>query len=253
VVRKRGSALELAPSPEETLDSICGGKVQVLQKKAGYRFNLDPILLAHFARDGGQRGPAIDLGTGSGIIPLVLAKKFHERELTGLELQPDLFALAQRNVHLNRVERRLSLVLGDLRRVNHLFQRGSFARVLGNPPYGPPGAGRVSPDRERALARHGLTCSVQDVAKASAHLLRPRGALFLVYPSARMLDLLCTLREKGLEPRRLRLVHPREGRPAKLVLVEAIKDAKPQMIVEPPLYLHGAKQGFTEEVQAMIE
>ncbi|ADO72361.1 tRNA1(Val) (adenine(37)-N6)-methyltransferase [Stigmatella aurantiaca] len=247
--------LALQPGPGETLDAICGGEVQVLQRRAGYRFSLDPILLAHFAvyEAGAHRGRLIDLGTGSGIIPLVLAKRLGLREVTGLELQPRLYSLAERNVYLNRCEQQVTLVQGDLRQVSRLFAAGSFCHVLCNPPYRACATGRSSVMMERAIARHEVACSLPDVARAARHLLTPRGGLSLVYPAARFAELVAVLREHRLEPKTVRMVHPRAERPAKLVLLHAVKGGRADLRVLPPLVLHAEDEhAFTDEVSAMV-
>jgi tRNA1Val (adenine37-N6)-methyltransferase len=240
--------------PEEvTQDSICAGNVQVRQSRDGYRFNLDPVLLAHFAYEAGLRGPTIDLGTGTGIIALILARKFGLKHLTGVELQPSLFALAHQNVALNQCERRIALVHGDLREIHHLLQRHAFAHVICNPPYGARGAGRPSPGSERAIARHEMTCSLKDVVRAASHLLRVGGSLSLVYPAPRLAHLMSVLCDQKFRPRLLRMVHPRSGRAAKLVLVRAIKAGRSPVTVLPPLVLHADRSGaFTDEVSAMV-
>jgi tRNA1Val (adenine37-N6)-methyltransferase len=248
--------LELRPGPGETLDSICGGEVQVLQRRTGYRFTLDPILLAYFAvyEGGAHRGRLMDLGTGSGIIPLVLAKRLGRRDITALELQPRLYSLAERNVYLNRCEQQVTLVQGDLRQVDELFAAGSFNHVLCNPPYRACTTGRSSLMVEKALARHEVACALPDVARAASYLLAPRGGLCVVYPAARFAELAGVLREHRLEPRTARMVHPRADRPAKLVLLHAVKGGRTDLSVLPPLVLHAEDEhAFTEEVSAMVE
>ncbi|WAM23144.1 tRNA1(Val) (adenine(37)-N6)-methyltransferase [Myxococcus sp. NMCA1] len=162
----------------------------MLQRRQGYRFTLDPLLLAHFAMDEGaaQRGRLMDLGTGCGVIPLVLARKLGRKDITALERQARLFSLAERNVYLNRCEREVPLVQGDLRRVGAQLAAGSFAHVLRNPPYRTRASGRSSVSMEKAIARHELACELQDVVRAADHLLVPRGALFMVYPASRLVS-----------------------------------------------------------------
>jgi tRNA1(Val) A37 N6-methylase TrmN6 len=247
--------IALGPGPGETLDAICGGEVQVLQHREGYRFTLDPILLAHFAlyEAGALRGRLMDLGTGCGIIPLVLARRLGRGDITGLELQPGLFSLAERNVRLNRCEREVSLVHGDLRQVERLFAAGRFSHVLSNPPYRARTQGRISANPEKALARHELACELPDVARAAAYLLRGCGGFCVVYPASRLAELMAVLRAVRLEPRTLRLVHPREGRPARLGLLHAVKGARAGLIVLPPLILHAEDEhAFSREVCAMV-
>jgi tRNA1Val (adenine37-N6)-methyltransferase len=234
----------------ETRDAICG--VKVLQSVKGYRFNLDPILLADFAASGGLKGKVIDLGCGSGILPLVLARKYGARNVTGLELQPRLFALAQRNVQLNRFERKVSLVLGDLRRVRKLLPATGFDHVVCNPPYQDPAAGSPNRVPERALSRELLAASLDDVCAAARHLLTSRGSFSLIFPAKRLHDLFAALGRQELSAVRVRPVYPREGRPAIRVLVEAGRASSRPLEVLPPLVLHRADgQAYTDEVQQM--
>ncbi|MBZ4331667.1 tRNA1(Val) (adenine(37)-N6)-methyltransferase [Corallococcus interemptor] len=247
--------LRLEPGPGETLDAICGGEVQVLQRRLGYRFTLDPVLLAHFAvfEAGAARGRLLDLGTGCGIIPLVLARRFGRADITALELQPGLFSLAERNVYLNRCEGSVTLVQGDLRHVAETFPASSFGHVLCNPPYRARTAGQSNLSREKALARHEISCELPDVVRAAAYLLVPRGALCMVYPASRFSELVSVLRTLQLEPRTVRMVHPRADRPAKLVLLHAVKGGRADLTVLPPLVVHADEDAaFTDEVNAMV-
>lgn len=235
----------------ETKDSICG--VEVLQPARGYRFNLDSVLLAHFAGRSGRVGPTMDLGTGSGVIPLILAGKLGYPEVMGLEVQPRLFELARRSVQLNRLERRISLVLGDIREVAGRFGRTAFSMVISNPPYRAPTSGSRSPSSERALARHELACTLGDVAEAAAYLLAPRGSFSLVYPASRLGEAIEALRSRRLEPRRLRVVFSRADRPASRILLEAVKGGSAPLSVLPPLIVHpGPGAAVSEEVRQML-
>jgi tRNA1(Val) A37 N6-methylase TrmN6 len=240
----------------ETLDSICGGTVRILQRARGYRFNLDPVLLAHFAHASGRglRGRAMDLGTGSGIIPLLLARKFGTGDLTGLELQPSLRRLAERNVELNAAQGRIRIVQGDLRKVRSIFPAGAFSHVLCNPPYGRVHDGQLNPSVEKAVARHELCCSLDDVGAAAAYLLRDGGSLWLVYPAPRLMDLLGALADHRLAPRRFQLVYPFSDEKARLALLQAVKGRRNQITVCAPLWLHErGRPGFSAEVASMLE
>lgn len=243
--------LPLGAAEDESLDSISG--VRILQRKTGYRFNLDPILLAHFASESGLRGPAIDLGCGSGIIPLLLAKRFGLRSVTGVEIQPQLYSLAQRNVQLNRCERRIALVNGDLRRIQRMFPAGAFSSVICNPPYRPARNGHQSPEAEKAIARHELFCSLKDVVCAASHLLTHRGTFHVIYPASRTAMLFHALCAKKLLPRVMRLVHPKGRGDAKLVLMTAVKAETTELHVRPPLILHLDDAKYTDEVNRMLE
>ncbi|MGA9525614.1 MAG: methyltransferase, partial [Myxococcaceae bacterium] len=199
----------LSPAEDETLDAICGGEIRLLQGARGYRFNLDPILLAEFAASSGLGEPAIDLGTGTAIIPLLLVRRYGLRRVTGVELQPRLYDLARRNVRLNGCDDQVSLALGDLCRVQDAFPRESFAHVLANPPYRQVQASQRSPHLERAIARSEVACTLSHVVRAAAHLLKSRGGFSLVVPAARLPEAFTELHARQLAPRRLRLVHAR--------------------------------------------
>lgn len=247
--------MKVLPTSEETLDAVCG--VQLFQRAQGYRFNLDSVLLAHFAAQWApavRGGRSVDLGSGVGIIPLILARKFGWSDLTALELQPGLHRLAERNVQLNRMEGKVRPLQGDLRRVSGLLPAEAFDTVLCNPPYRPVREGRVAPDEEKAIAKHEIACSLQDVLKASGYLLSTRGSALLIVPVARLEELLVHLRDAGFSAQTLRLVHPREDRPAKLALLAAGKGSRTKLSALPPLVLHrGREQAFSPEVEAMLQ
>ena len=245
---------ELAPRSDETLDSIGVGAVSILQKRAGYRFNLDPVLLSAFAAtEGVRKGPVIDLGTGSGIIPILLARQYDRDDLVGLEIQPSLFDMAHRNVHLNRCEHRIQLALGDLKEVKRKFKAGTFGMVVANPPYGSKRSGRVSPTEEKAIARHEVMATLKDYVEAASWLLAPRGGFKVIYRAARLAELMECLCAEDFRPRLLRAVHPRMADHARLVMLEAVKGGREQLKILPPLVIHrGASGEFSDEVAALI-
>lgn len=245
---------EIPVRPGETLDAICGGRVRVLQHEAGYRFNLDPVLLAHFAHSAGNglRGEVIDLGTGSGIIPLLLAGKFGHPSLTGVEIQPRLAAMAERSVALNGVSSQVRILHGDLREAPAVLGRARFQHVLSNPPYGAVAKGKVSPSTERAIARHELLVRMEELVRAASELLVEGGSVWLVYPAPRLVELWSTLQAYALRPRRVQMVHPRPEAKARLVLAQAVKRGRGTLTVCPPLFLHEGKERFSPAVEAML-
>ncbi|MBX5480391.1 MAG: methyltransferase domain-containing protein [Myxococcaceae bacterium] len=226
----------------------------MLQSTRGYRFTLDPVLLAHFVAEGGAGpgGPTCELGIGCGVLALILARRFGWQAVVGLELQPRLYDLASRNVRLNGCEDRIALALGDLRQVHRIFPRGAFAHVVCNPPYLPVRGDELNSDPEKAIARHELACTIGDVARAAAWLLRDRGELSVIYPSDRLAPLIDALMQVDLAPTRLRFVHSRAHRPAKRVLLTAARTPGAAVRVEPPLVVHD-DSGYGEEVARWLE
>ncbi len=222
---------------DETLGHLLPGGAKILQKKRGYRFSIDSILLAHFVRlKEGQK--IVDLGTGSGIIPIILATKVKSTEIWGVEIQEELAEMAKKNIEMNHLQGRVHIVKGDARDLADRMQSEAFDIVLTNPPYRKIRSGRLNPQREKAIARHEIKGSLSDMAKIAFRLLRPKASFYLVYPALRLVDLIAFLRETRLEPKRLRLVHPNVEKGAKLILLEAIKGGGPALEIHPPLFIH---------------
>lgn len=224
--------------------------LHVLQSEKGYRYSIDPFLLVAFAAQ--ECGPRIaDLGTGSGIIPLLLAVRSGETRIVGIEIQTAAAERARCSVALNGLADRVDIVQGDIRLIRQLLPPQSFAAVLANPPYRKPGAGRVSPRVERGSARHELHGGLVDFVEAARFLLPTGGRFYLVYLPERLAELLALLQQRGLEPKRLRCVYSRPGDEACLVLVEARRGGGAGLLVEPALYIYEGSQ-FTSELQRML-
>jgi len=238
-----------AIGPGETLDSVFRGEVRLIQRRQGYRFSVDALLLAAFA--GKPKGGVVDLGTGCGVISLLLARR-GIRSIIAVELQAGLFELASRNVQLNNFADNVHVLNADLRQLRGVLPAGAFDLVLSNPPYIAKGTGNVNPVAEKALARHELACSLPEVASAAKYLLRDGGAFKLIFPSSRLAELLATLTRTGLAAKRMRLIHPFPDRPAKLVLLEAIKGAGDVLEALPPLVLFDASGDYSAEAQRIL-
>ncbi|BCA80555.1 tRNA1(Val) (adenine(37)-N6)-methyltransferase [Desulfuromonas sp. AOP6] len=234
----------------ETLDDLRPG-LKILQGKTGYRFSLDPVLLCSFAQIRPQ-DRVLDLGTGAGIIPLLLASRHPSVQIVAVELQEELADRARRSACLNRLEKRIEVVFGDMRIPEVLSRFAPFTAVLSNPPYRPAGTGRLSPGSERAAARHELAGGLEDFVETAARHLDDGGRFFVIHLAERLTDLLCAMRLKRLEPKRLRIVLSRAEEAARLVLVEGRKGAKPGLAVEGPLVIYDG-DGYSREVLAMYE
>jgi len=242
--------------PDETLDSIGTAGVRVLQRRSGYRFTLDAVLLAAFAATEGADapGPLLELGAGSGVVSFLLACQFGLGPVDALELQPEVHARLSRAVALNACEGRVRPMLGDLREARSLFPSGSYAHVVSNPPFRPARAGVLSPDEERALSKQELACDAPSVVAAARHVLSPGGRVSLVYPAARLAEVLALLVAARLHPVALRLVHARVEAPATRFLVHAVRDRQRGLAVRPPLIVHGeGPGGYSPEVASLME
>lgn len=235
----------------ETLDAFFGGKLWLYQSRKGYRVSLDTLLLAHFARV--KRGEKIvDLGTGNGVLPLILNRRYPNAEIVGVELQAAMVERAAKNLRLNCQPTRLQIVHGDVRAIERVGPAGGFDAAVSNPPFRKPNSGRLSPDDERRLARHEIQGNLSDFVRAANYLLRARGRLAMVYPSLRAVDLLAEMRRVGIEPKRLRPVHSFKQSEAALILVEGVKGGRSGLEIAPPLVVYRGRQRYTEEAAKIV-
>src|SRR5687768_4040625 len=249
-----------ARSADETLDALFDGRLKLWQSRLGYRVSIDPLLLAYFVSV--QRGQKIvDLGTGSGVICLALAHLYPSVSLTGIELQSSLAERAAYNVRLNGLEGRVKIISGDVRGRQDSpkpasFQDSpkpaSFDVAVCNPAYRRPSSGRISVNDEKRIARHELNGDLVAFLRAGALLLRNKGRMALVYWADRSADLIVAMRQAGIEPKRLRLVHSFAEAEASLILLEGMKGGKAGLAVLPPLVIYRGGKDYTDEVAAIV-
>jgi tRNA1(Val) A37 N6-methylase TrmN6 len=227
-------------------------RLTLLQRTGGYRFSLDACLLADFVPNTAC-GPLLDVGTGCGVVALLLARRFPHCRMVGVELQTPLAAVAHQNVVHNGLRHQVDIVQADARCMPCLFPAGIFGTVVCNPPYRVLGSGRLNPNPEKAIARHELTLNLGQLLQACRYVLAQRGVLVLVYRPARLAELCARLTAADLSPRRLRLVHSTPQVPASLVLVEAVRGGRQALSVLPPLYVYQTRGCYTTEMQAIFQ
>ena len=221
---------------DESIDEFMGGRLKLIQSKTGYRFSIDAVLLSRFVTIK-QGDRVIDLGTGCGIIPLILLLTKPVGYTFGLEIQRDLADQAARNTVLNGFERKMGVILGDIKRAP--FAPSSADVVTCNPPYRPKNSGRINPDLQRAIARHEMLASLDNILTATSRVLRAKGRLAMIYPAVRLVELLVRMKGFNLEPKRLRIVYPGMKSEAKLALIEASLGGRKGLKVLPPLLDQG--------------
>jgi tRNA1Val (adenine37-N6)-methyltransferase len=233
---------------ETTLDGI--RDIKVYQHKDGYRFSVDAVLLYTFADMRYARNIA-DLGTGSGIIGLLLARKYPRAGVTLVELQESLYGLALKNIEINGLNDRVNAVLADIKHLKDDLSSMTYDLVVSNPPFRKPTTGKLSVGRERSIARHELALKFGDLAEAASYLLKAKGRFFMIYHPERLLEAVDALRLCRLEPKRVRFVHNDAGAESKIVLLEAVKEARPGIKIENPLFIYNTDGSYTAEVSAM--
>jgi len=227
------------------------GPFVIHQPRKGYRYSIDSFLLASFIVLK-KRANVVDLGSGVGIIGLLLCMRYPDCTVYGIEIQERLFRFARENSRENGLEERLVQIMGDFRRVEDLPKGVSFDTVVSNPPYRPVGTGRKNQDDERTIARHEMTARASDVVTAAGRLLKPGGRLYMIYPAWRTADVMACLRSGGFEPKRARFVHAREGQEAQMVMVEARRGGGTGLAVLAPLYVWKSKGFYSEEVDGIM-
>lgn len=227
---------ELEPRPDECVDDFLDGRLKLIQFRTGYRFSIDAVLLAQFVSVK-RNDVVVDLGTGCGIIPMVLLLTEPVGHVFALEIQPELAEQAARNTRLNGFEHEVEVILGDLK--HPPLNPSSADVVICNPPYRQKNSGRINPDPQRAIARHEVLTSLNDILDAAAKTLRAKGRLAMIYPAARLADLLIKMRGFNLEPKRLRVVYPSMRSDAKLALIEASLGGRAGLKILPPLLDQG--------------
>lgn len=234
--------------PDEELTDLCINQWKVLQKKQGFRFSIDAVLLAHFVSpSAGQH--ILDLGTGSGVIPLLLAAHHPQIYIDGIELQPDIAGMAQRSVQYNHVEDRIRIAAQDLTTLPDPYHH-QYDWVISNPPFFPVGTGKQNPNPQIALARHELACTLEQLLESAARCLKSRGRLAMIHRAERLPEILYGCHRFHLAPSRLRMIHPTMEQDANLVLLEAVRDGRNSLTVLPPLAVYRADHSYTDEVLA---
>ncbi|MDL2286480.1 tRNA1(Val) (adenine(37)-N6)-methyltransferase [Desulfococcaceae bacterium OttesenSCG-928-F15] len=232
-------------------DSFLDGRLQILQAKKGYRFSMDPIILAHHVRVfPGDR--VLDLGTGCGILALLLALRHPDATVTGVEIQKSLATIAKENASRNKLNRRIRIINDDMRLLTQEQVLGPVEVVTINPPYYKEESGRINVSSEKAVARHEIHINLEGWLLAARNLLRTCGRIYTIFPAERMAELFFFMEKYQLRPKRVRCVHSTAKEEAKLVIVEAIFAGRSGMVLAPPLFIYDAPSEYSEEASKIL-
>lgn len=233
-------------------DTFFNGRVRIKQSRSGYRYSIDAVLLAAFARVK-PNDTVVDLGTGCGIIPILLAHRHPTLRIYGIEIQKALADLAMLNVKENGMAGQIHILWGDMKRLGPERTPQSVDLIISNPPYRKVGSGRMNPNHERATARHEITVTLVEVAQTALGMLGKTGRVAMIYPAVRAVDVIRALQEHSVEPKYLRTVHSSADSEAKLILIEGVKGGRPGITIMSPLIIYESDGRYTDEVQQMFE
>lgn len=248
-MRERIGGLEQTLRENERIDDLQLSGLKIIQNSRRFCFGMDAVLLSGFAKaKPGSR--VLDLGTGTGIIPLLLLAKTQAEKITGLEIQPESADMARRSVAMNGLKQQIEIVTGDIREAKTLFGASVFDVVTSNPPYMIADHGLRNPTDEKTIARHEVLCTLEDVISQASAVLKPGGHFYMVHRPFRLAEIMTLMCACRLEPKRMRLVYPYADKEPVMVLIEGVRGGNPRMSVEKPLIIYREPGVYTEELRS---
>ena len=236
--------------PSERIDDLQRKGYKIIQNTEKFCFGMDAVLLSCFASvKAGEK--VLDMGTGTGIIPILLEAKTEGEHFTGLEIQSESAEMAGRSVKLNSLEEKIDIVEGDIKEASNIFGKNIFNVVTVNPPYMNDLHGIKNPDMPKAIARHEVLCTLEDVVREASYVLKQNGRMYMVHRPHRLVEIIQAMKKYKLEPKRIRFVHPYEDKEANMVLIEALKGGKSMVKIEKPLVVYKDVNVYTDELLEM--
>ena len=235
----------------ETLDTLYGERIKIIQPKDGYRFSLDAVLLADFVVIK-PNDSVLEIGTGSGVGLISVRARYDCKDAVGVELQEELTQIATRNMRLNGLAEKVKIIHCDIASYKNIFSPASFDVVFFNPPYHKQGSGKINPHPQKALARHEIKGSLMSFLAASAYILGSGGQVYLIYPASRLAELIVAMKKNDIEPKSLTLVHSKRNDSAEFVLVYGVKSANAGIKISPPLFIYDDDGEYSREMKKIF-
>ncbi len=240
--------MEAVLKETERIDDLQFKGLRIIQNEQKFCFGTDAVLLSHFV--GLKKGDSVvDLGTGTGIIPILLAGRMTQICITGIEIQEDMVQMARRSLVLNGLSDRVSILHGDIRHCADILGKGKHHLVISNPPYMKAGSGLVNPKDDMAIARHEVLCTLGDILDVASKLLVQGGRFAMIHRPERLVDILAGMRQRKIEPKRIQLIHPSFGKAPNLVLVDGMLHGRPSLLWLPPLYVYNEAGEYTDALR----
>lgn len=248
--------MKIKLNENERIDDLQIKNMKIIQNKDGFCFGIDSVLLSDFSKEIKNGSRVVDLGTGTGILGILLCAKTNLKEIIGIEIQEEVADMAQRSIYLNNLENRfkiLNLNIKEIINKNKInkkinLEKNSFDYVITNPPYKKINTGKINENEKKLISRHELTANLNDFIETSNFLLKDKGTLFMVHRPDRLVDILERMRKEKIEPKKIRFVYPRINEEPNLVLIKGVKNAKPFLKIDKPLYVYDEKGNYTKEI-----
>ena len=245
-IQKRGRIIFL--KEDERIDDLEYKGLKIIQNNNGFCFGIDSILLSDFAKEIKDDAKVLDLGTGTGIISILLCGKTNLKEIFGIEIQEEVYDMAKRSCILNKLENKFKLINDDLKNLNEKFSANSFDAIVTNPPYKKNNTGLKNKNELKLISRHEIMCNIEDIAKISSYLLKSNCSIYMVHRPDRLVDIIEALKKYKLEPKNIRFVYPKFNKEPNLVLIKATKCGRPFLKVEKPLVVYNDDGTYTDEI-----
>lgn len=240
--------MEVEIREKERIDDLEYKGLKIIQQIEGFCFGIDAVLLSDFAKDIRNNSNVLDLGTGTGILSILLSAKTKLKKITGIEIQEEVANMAKRSIQLNDLEDKIEIIQKDIKSLEEIFERNSFDAIITNPPYKKLETGKTNKKESKYIARHEVTANLEDFIEISTHLLKDKGTFYMVHRPERLAEIIVTLKKYKLEPKKIRFVHSNYEQEPKLLLIKAVKNAKEFITIEKPLFIYNKQGEYTEEV-----
>lgn len=232
----------------ERIDDLELNGLKIIQNKNGFCFGMDSVLLSDFAKEIKKNSTILDMGTGTGILGILLSAKTQDTKITGVEIQPEVAQMAQRSVQLNHLEERIDIICENIKELKKIYETQSLDAIVTNPPYKKKGTGGINENEAKLISRHEITANLEDFISIASYLLKDQGSIYMVHRPERLADIMTSLRKYKLEPKVIKFVHPNQEKEPNLILVKATKNARPFLKVEKPIYIYDLQGNYTKDI-----
>ena len=240
--------MEIKLEENERIDDLEFKNLKVIQNKNGFCFGMDAVLLSDFAKNIKRNATVLDLGTGTGIIPILLCGKTELKKIIGVEIQEEVAKMAKKSILLNSLEGRFEILNCNIKELNKIYKKQTFDVIVTNPPYKKQNSGIVNENEKKVISRHEITANLEDFIKIAKDLLKDKGEIYMVHRPERLVDILELMRKYRIEPKVLKMVCPNKNKEPNLVLIKGVKNAKPFLKIEKNLYVYDTENKYTKEI-----
>lgn len=240
--------MEIFLKENERIDDLEYKGLKIIQNTEGFCFGIDAVLLSDFAKEIRNNSEVLDLGTGTGILSILLSAKTNLKKIYGIDIQEEVVDMAKRSVKLNKLDDKIEIINKNIKELEGIFEKNSIDSIVTNPPYKKIETGKKNEKENKYISRHEVTASLEDFIKTSFNLLKDKGSLYMVHRPERLTEIIYTLKKYKLEPKKIRFIHSNYEQEPKLVLIKAVKNAKEFLTVEKPLIIYKQNGEYTDEI-----